>query len=230
MHFEIGHIYHIFNQGNNRQRIFFKRDNYIFFLEKIETYVLPFGDILAYCLMPNHFHLMVYVQATSRSTPRDENLYYSGILSPSTTADDGDEVLSRSTTDSINSNKNSVISRTTTFNKSIGIMLTSYTRAINIQEYRSGSLFKPHTKAECLTQVEDVSPSFFNTANGAMINIPNPEKEYPKVCFNYIHNNPVKAGLVNNPGDWEFSSYQSYYGSGDLRLINTAKAREFGLL
>jgi len=61
MHFEIGHIYHINNQGNNRQRIFFKRENYLFFLEKIKNHVLPYADILAYCLMPNHFHLMVYV-------------------------------------------------------------------------------------------------------------------------------------------------------------------------
>ena len=62
MQFPKGYIYHIYNQGNNRQEIFFDRENYIFFLRKIKTHVLPYADILAWCLMPNHSHLMVYVR------------------------------------------------------------------------------------------------------------------------------------------------------------------------
>lgn len=49
MQFETGHIYHIFNQGNNRQKIFFNRGNYLFFLEKIRVYILPHADIFAWC-------------------------------------------------------------------------------------------------------------------------------------------------------------------------------------
>ncbi|MGQ7871236.1 hypothetical protein [Sunxiuqinia sp. sy24] len=59
--FEAGHIYHVFNRGNNSQRLFFTRGNYLFFIEKIRTYVLPHADVLAWCLMPTHFHLMVHV-------------------------------------------------------------------------------------------------------------------------------------------------------------------------
>jgi putative transposase len=62
MNLEKGYIYHIYNQGNNRQKIFFQKRNYTFFLDKIKTHILPYGDILAYCLMPNHFHLMVLVR------------------------------------------------------------------------------------------------------------------------------------------------------------------------
>lgn len=62
MHFESDHIYHVFNRGNNSQKIFFTRENYLFFLEKISTYITPFTDILAWCLMPNHFHLMIYIK------------------------------------------------------------------------------------------------------------------------------------------------------------------------
>ena len=51
MNFQVGHIYHIYNQGNNRQRIFFDERNYIFFKEKIRGCILPFADILAWCLM-----------------------------------------------------------------------------------------------------------------------------------------------------------------------------------
>jgi len=214
MHFETGHIYHIFNQGNNRQRIFFKIENYYFFLEKIRTHVLPYADIMAYCLMPNHFHLMVYVNEKLSLSHESDSFTRSEAIT------NGKTLITTS----------EAITKGKTLNDSIGVMLRSYTRAINNQENRSGSLFKLHTKAECLTKAEGVTPSFYNTSYGAMINIPNPEKEYPQVCFNYIHNNPVKAGLVNNPGDWEFSSYQSYYGSSKVTLINKAKAKEFGLL
>lgn len=27
------------------------------------------------------------------------------------------------------------------------------------------------------------------------------------IKLGYIHNNPVKSGLMEDPGDWEFSSY-----------------------
>ncbi|MFA5463901.1 MAG: hypothetical protein WC265_07490, partial [Dysgonamonadaceae bacterium] len=64
MQFEQGYIYHIYNQGNNRQRIFFREENYTFFLQKMKKYLLPYCDILAWCLMPNHFHWMVYVHST----------------------------------------------------------------------------------------------------------------------------------------------------------------------
>jgi hypothetical protein len=36
--------------------------------------------------------------------------------------------------------------------------------------------------------------------------------EYYKNCFHYIHQNPVRAGLVQLPEEWEFSSYREYAG------------------
>ena len=60
MIFSEGELYHIYNRGNNKQSIFFKPDNYIFFLKKIGHFISPHCDILAYCLMPNHFHFMIH--------------------------------------------------------------------------------------------------------------------------------------------------------------------------
>lgn len=37
------------------------------------------------------------------------------------------------------------------------------------------------------------------------------------VKLNYIHNNPVRRGLVDEPKDWRWSSYGSYYG-GETEL------------
>ena len=60
MEFFENELYHIYNRGNNRQEIFFTPANYIYFLKKVRTYVLPHCDILSYCLMPNHFHFLIH--------------------------------------------------------------------------------------------------------------------------------------------------------------------------
>ncbi|MFZ4706952.1 MAG: hypothetical protein ACOYMF_13175, partial [Bacteroidales bacterium] len=116
------------------------------------------------------------------------------------------------------------------FNKSIGIMLASYTRAINNQENRTGSLFRKETKAICLTQISRIAPSWFKSAGITYINNSLSEKTYPQVCFRYIHHNPVNAGLVKTPGEWEFSSYADSVGMRKGRLINYMRIKEFGLI
>lgn len=55
--------YHIYNRGNNRQAIFFERDNYLYFLLAIKKYLVDYVDILAYCLMPTHYHFLVRVRS-----------------------------------------------------------------------------------------------------------------------------------------------------------------------
>lgn len=133
-------IYHIYNRGNNRQEIFFNRNNYLFFLKKIKIHLSPFIDIFCYCLMPNHFHLLV------------------------------------ATDNAFDSAK---------FSNSFRVMLSSYTRAINKQENRVSSLFQQNSKFKLI--------------------------EYdPSICFHYIHQNPLKAKLVDKLEDYEFSSFSDY--------------------
>jgi len=194
MNFEPGNLYHIYNQGNNRQKIFFSRENYLFFLNKIKKHILPHADIVAWCLMPNHFHLMIYVHTT--------------------------EVDSEGVTPS------DALTKTKTLNESIGVLLRSYTRAINKQEDSTGSVFRKETKAQCLTKINGITPTFF----GSQINVRIPEEEYPQVCFDYIHQNPVNANLVKLPEEWEFSSYADYCGIRNGKLINRARAAAFGLV
>jgi REP element-mobilizing transposase RayT len=61
--FNPGEYYHICNRGNNRQAIFFEAENYNFFLFRIKRYLIPVLDIIAYCLMPTHYHLLVRVKS-----------------------------------------------------------------------------------------------------------------------------------------------------------------------
>jgi putative transposase len=131
----------------------------------MRVHVLPYGDVLAWCLMPNHFHLMVRVNEIELEVSKS-----------------GGATSSRTPTENLN--------------KSIGIMLSSYTRAINKQEKTSGSLFRDKTKAECLNCPEGITPSFFNSSQGTQLNNSLQEKEYPQVCFipmaiGNIHQNPV---------------------------------------
>lgn len=186
---EQGNIYHLYNQGNNRGLIFFRKENYHYFQQKLAKHILPFADLLAWCLMPNHFHLMIAIQ--KKNEPYQ-------------------------------------------LNNSIAVMLRSYTRAINFQEKRTGALFREGTKAEFLDSIESGKLKRENSSNrvtsshpvtGYLVN----EEEYLHTCFNYILNNPVKAGLVRQISDWEFSSFQEINNPQDKLPINKELVGELGL-
>ncbi len=49
-------------------------------------------------------------------------------------------------------------------------------------------------------------------------------QDYCSQCFSYIHQNPVAAGLVKHPGDWQFSSYLDYAGLRNGNLCNNKLA------
>ncbi len=75
--------------------------------------------------------------------------------------------------------------------KQIQTLLSSYTKAINKRYNRHGSLFQQNTKAK-----QVASDSYLIT------------------LLIYIHQNPIRSGLVKKAEDWLYSSYQDYI---DLR-------------
>lgn len=54
--------FHIFNHANGFDNVFNKEDNFRYFLEKYQLYISPIAETYAYCLMPNHFHLVVRIR------------------------------------------------------------------------------------------------------------------------------------------------------------------------
>lgn len=136
MHLAEGDIYHVFNRGNNKQPIFLKPENYQYFLLGVEKHLNPVCDILAWCLMPNHFHLLIHANANSTSIIKN-----GGFIGQK-------------------------------FSQGIKQLLSSYTKAINKKEKRTGSLFQQNTKAVCVTSGHH--------------NV--------ETAFHYIHQNPLKAG------------------------------------
>ena len=187
-------LFHIYNQGNNREKIFYNERNYEYFLLKLKRYLLPYADILAWCLMPNHFHLMVYVRETEKY---------------------------------ISKNENSKNQKKRTLNDSIGILLRSYTRAVNKQEDRSGSLFRSGTKAVPVNNLKSLMPTLAITQNTLLLSSILSEKQYPQICFNYIHLNPVRAKLVKKSIEWKYSSAQDFYGKPKNKLTNIEVAQDF---
>ncbi len=170
MHFEEGKPYHIYNIGNQKQPIFYHRENYFFFIEKIRKYILSVADIINWCLMPNHFHFLIIANKKSTSIVKRTNI----------------ELFQLS--------------------ENIRLMLSQYMHAINKQEGLEGSLFRQNTKAKCLSET--------NSEN------------YVKTCFYYIHQNPLKAGLVTKLEDWEFSSIRDYAKIRKGTICNYKLAKE----
>ena len=56
-------VYHIYNHANGEENIFRSNENYYYFLKKYTEYIHPIAETHAYCLMPNHFHLMVRIRS-----------------------------------------------------------------------------------------------------------------------------------------------------------------------
>lgn len=58
--FAPGQYYHIYNRGSRRGPIFREEENYLFLLRRIKRYAAMFNiTVVAYCLMPNHYHLLL---------------------------------------------------------------------------------------------------------------------------------------------------------------------------
>jgi len=192
--FKKNKLFHIYNQGNNRKKIFYNDRNYDFFLFKLKRYIQPYADIIAWCLMPNHFHLMVYI--------RDTEKY----------------ILNKELSEK---------QKLRSFNDSIGILLRTYTRAVNKEQNRSGSLFRNGTKAVAVDSLKSLMPTLAITENTLLLKSILSEKQYPQICFNYIHLNPVRAKLVKNPIEWKYSSAQDFYSKRENSLTNVEVAKNF---
>lgn len=59
---EPGLFYHIYNRGNGGENIFRETRNYNYFLTLHSKHIPRVADTYAYCLLKNHFHLLVRIK------------------------------------------------------------------------------------------------------------------------------------------------------------------------
>src|SRR5437870_4440337 len=57
------HYYHVYNHAVGDENLFNNEKDYQYFLTRMKEYILPISDVLAYCLLPNHVHLIVIIKS-----------------------------------------------------------------------------------------------------------------------------------------------------------------------
>ena len=109
---EAGKFYHIYNRGNNGIDVFYENENYLHFLRLYDKYIEPIAETFAWCLLKNHFHLLVYIKNENEII--FDNLTYSTVETP--------KIINAS--------------------KQFSHFFNSYTQSINKRYNRTGSLFE----------------------------------------------------------------------------------------
>ena len=124
-------FYHIYNRANGDDKLFYTDANYLYFLEKLNSYISAFVEIYTYCLIPNHFHLLVKVKDTIPTPVRFTELISS----------EGEEP-----------NKPDMYNYLIT--QAFSNFFNCYAKSINRQENRSGSLFERPFKRKLIDTEE----------------------------------------------------------------------------
>ena len=215
MKFYEGGIFHIFNQGNNRQRIFYSDENYEFFTWKMKQHLLPFGHLLTWCLMPNHFHFQFLVESIDIERYKFRK-HFDDIEMERRYVKYGDRAKPLRRPDGYYAPDKNMAN----LNLAIGKMLSSYSRALNHVYGCSGSVFRGGCKAKDLyshnldwgfDEEETINPFSMS---------------YLERCHRYIHLNPVKAGLCNSPCEYLWSSAREYAGLVNSPISNIELGKE----
>src|SRR5690554_5163811 len=76
--------YHIYNHANGDENLFREQKTYEYFLEKYKKHISPIAETIAWCLMPNHFHLLVKIKTEEEIVAAFSSANSSSTFPPST--------------------------------------------------------------------------------------------------------------------------------------------------
>ena len=157
---EQGNYYHIFNRGNNGDRVFFEDANFSYFLRLYQKYIFPVAHTLSWCLMRNHFHFLVYLKEEKEMSMTD--FKYS----------------TRTEAAAINSSRQ------------FGHLFNSYTQAINKRFSRTGSLFeKPFERKKVTSEDYLIKLIFYIHNNPVHHSVAKDISSYPWTSYHEFFKN-----------------------------------------
>ncbi len=191
---EAGKFYHVFNRGNNRENLFYNNGNYEYFLVRYDHFLYDFAKTYAFCLLPNHFHLLIRVKEKEEISRSPEG--------KSITFGKGD-------TFKMKNGKTSTISKL--ISSKFRFFFTSYSMSINKQEKRTGSLFQKSFKRLVVD-----SPKYFANlvhyihANPQLHDICDDFRQYPWSSYQRI--------LINKPTHLQKDDVKKWFQNKDNYL------------
>ena len=124
--FVANQYYHLFNRGNDCQKIFFEQSNYLYFLQGLKKYICPAATIVVYCLMPTHYHVVTKVKEIETLEASPSGFVYLE------SSDEVSETL-------------------TPLSRAMKNFLISYTKGMNKRYSRVGTLFQGSFKSKAIT-------------------------------------------------------------------------------
>lgn len=150
--------HHITQRGNQKQKVFYDSEDYYLYLQLLRVYSIKLElPVLAYCLMPNHVHII--------AIPQHED-HLRAVLAP---------------------------------------VHTLQAQSFNRKHGSSGHLWQGRYSSIAL------------------------DDEHCVAALRYIELNPVRAGFVNDPYHWHFSSARIHASlESNSILTNTRIIREIG--
>ncbi len=152
---EPGHFYHIYNHSNGKDNLFLSEDNYKYFLEKFKEYIAPFSETYAYCLMPNHFHFLIKLN--------NESTIFSWLQLNEKIADYSLDLTGFKNLSGL------AIADFNPFSahlsKQFSNFFNSYSKSLNKQESRIGSLFVRSFKRKLISSEEQLKDTILYILN-----------------------------------------------------------------
>jgi putative transposase len=194
--------YHVFNHANGFENLFREDKNYQYFLEKYDKHITPIAETISWCLMPNHFHVLVRIKTRQEIIDYfQEQARLEEELNMTDKFSSFDNISKVSNFGNVESRKEENLSsacknKSCSFlpngkvldeyflSKQFANFFSSYTQSFNKVYQRRGSLFIKNFK-----RVKVINDTYFRN------------------LVLYIHLNPIHHGFTTKELEWSWTSY-----------------------
>lgn len=201
--FESGLYYHEIIKANSDSILFRDSDDKKFFLKKMCTFILPCCEILAYCILGNHVHLLLKPHPKEILSKLTLNLH---LLDSKLKASDLQDYLDHKIEMKLPlGEKNTSVSVHEQIRSCLKSLKRSYDHYLLKKYNASGYLWSRYKSTTLLPYPEDISRTII-----------------------YIHKNPVYHGMVHHPEDWSYTSIHEILAQQDKLVRSNEVIRWFG--